>query len=214
MGALRCAAALGVSLLGALGLVAEARADDSDGAYGRFDGDLMLAGGLGVSLAKHETGGAFGGRALFLSMAGPWIAYADGFGQEETRTLRSLAFGVSIAPLFPARYASNLERGPAFVDLLVDSIAIDLGTFFDESRKGGWARDPGLDLGVSLSLPLTCTASGLFVDLRGSARWAANALGPGEHGDLFDRGASMTLLLAYHDVIASHLVDAFDRRPQ
>ena len=214
MGPLKLALRLGVALLGALGIVGEARASDSDGAYGRFDGDVTLAGGLGVSLAKHEVGGAFGARALFLSTAGPWLAYADGFEQDGAKTLRSAAFGVSVAPLFPGRYASNLEQGPAFLDLMLDSVAIDLGAFFSESPKAGWAHDPGLDLGVSLSVPLGDNASGLFVDLRGSARWTASALGPGEHGDFLDRGASLTLMLAFHDVVATHLVDVFDRRPE
>ncbi|EYF00716.1 Hypothetical protein CAP_0348 [Chondromyces apiculatus DSM 436] len=70
---------------------------------------------------------------------------------------------------------------------------------------------PGLELALSVSLPLFTTASGPHLDLRGALRWrAADLEGHGSRGVL-DRGALLSLTLSWHQTVPVHLVDAGDR---
>jgi hypothetical protein len=188
-----------------------ARADD--GAYGRFEGDLMLAAGAGAGLAPGGPTFAAGGRALFLSSAGPYLTYADSFGSEGPELARRLGLGVSLAPLFLARYAADAERGPAWLDLLVDSLALDAGVAWLTPAAGDFDDTPGLELGVSLALPLGSEASGFFVEPRLALLLSDAALGRDPRGPLPDALGALTVTLAYHAIVASHLVDAGDRRP-
>src|SRR4051794_35197910 len=101
---------------------ASAAAAEGDGAYGRLEGDVLLTAGAGVALAQGGPALAARGSVLYLGTAGAFVQYADALGSHEPTVARSFACGLSVKPLFLARYASNLENGPPRLDLLIDSL--------------------------------------------------------------------------------------------
>ncbi len=207
-----------VPLLAAASAVhpAIALAQESDGAYGRLDGDMLFVGAAGVGI---EAGGAVLETHVslsYLSTAGPYVRYTEGFGQEDLRIGRSIGFGMELRPLFLGRYALDLEQGPAHLDLFADSFTLIAGTFWSAPAMGPDAYElliePGLELGVGLGVPLLPSGSGPYVGVQALARW------PGEHlvgrsdADFLDRGSLLIFTLAWHQIFDSGLVDFRDSR--
>jgi hypothetical protein len=110
------------------------------------------------------------------------------------------------------RWASALERGPAWLDLFVDSLALGMGLY------GAWPQSGaditphhGLELSLGVALPLVAQASAPFVALRAALRWPLadadpNAMAGGTAGLL-------TLSIGYHQLFGANLVDAGDPLP-
>lgn len=204
------------ALLGLAALVAvaaapaAARAED-DGAYGRLDGDLELRASAGTALASGGPALAAGAAALYLGTAGIYMHYADALGRDASPVERSIAAGVHLQPLFLGRYASDLERGPPRLDLLLDSFGLGVGAFWDAPRGLGLTGEPGLELALSVAFPALPDATGPFLGLRGALRWRAVDLAGTGSGDLVAQGALLSLTLGWHHVVTGHLVDAGDR---
>jgi len=205
-----CAAcALAAALLAA----APARAGGSDGLYGRFDGDVELRVEGGAAFAAGGPALAVGGAALYLSTAGIYVHYTDALGTDAPLVSRSVATGLHLQPLFVGRYGLNLERGPAFLDLVVDSLAFELGAFWSEPRRASWDVHPGLEAALGVALPFLPRASGPYLGVRGALRWRPTDFTAGSPGNAVDHGAVLSLTLGWHQVVATHLVDAGDRAP-
>ncbi|AKT40182.1 hypothetical protein [Chondromyces crocatus] len=191
-----------------------------DGAYGRLEGDLSLRGGIGAAFAQGGPSLSAHGAAVFLETAGVYVHYTDAVGQDAPVVTRSFAAGVHLQPLFLARYVSDLERGPARLDLFLDSLALGVGAFWDARRAAftvpqdvarAAAGRPGLEVALSMSFPLFSEVSGPHVGIRGALRWRAVDLEGRGTGDLVDRGALLSLTFSWHQTVAVHLVDAGDR---
>lgn len=140
-----------------------------DGVYGRFDGDLELGAGLGVRAGAPGLGPNLRLSAHFLSSVGllvdltyPVVANRDW----------SLGAAIDLRPLFLPRWALDLEQGPAFVDLLVDSVSVSVGPVFHPLDVG----HVGLGVEAGLGVPLSARAQGVWLELRGSGRWVGDAL--------------------------------------
>lgn len=191
---------------------ASARAE-GDGLYGRFDGDLELQAAAGAALSAGGPMLAARAAARYLCTAGVYLHYADAVGTRGPRVARSFAAGLEIAPLFLARYASDLERGPARLDLLLDSIALGVGAFWDEPRSGPFGARPGLEIALDLAVPILDRATGPFLGVRGALRWRDGDLA-GARGDVIDRGALLSFTLGWHHVVRTHLVDPGDAVPR
>lgn len=210
------AIAFGITSLAAATLTGRASAAESDGLYGRFDGDLTLHAGAGLALMKSGPGLAARLEALYLSSAGIYGHYADALGDQHADVARSIAVGLTLEPLFLGRFATDLERGPARLDLFVDSLALQLGAFWhagSPSAGGSFADVPGVELALAMGFPLFADATGPYIDVRAALRWRSvdlRSYAP-EGANLFDRGAVLSVSLAWHHVIAAHIVDAGDR---
>lgn len=200
----------------------------ADGFYGRFEGDLELRAHAGAAFASGGPGFAAQITALYLSTAGVYVHYTDTFGSDGPRVPRSISTGVHLQPLFLARVAVNAERGPAWVDLVIDSLAFELGAVWSASRgaplaggsAGGpmaqappaaWDDHPGLEAALSLAFPFLPRATGPFLGLRGALRWRPGDFVAGAPGSAVDRGAVLSLTLGWHHVLRTHLVDGGDR---
>jgi hypothetical protein len=196
-------------------LAAPASARGADGLYGRFDGDLELRAEAGAAFADGGPSLAAGVAALYLSTVGVYAHYTDALGSGAPLVSRSIATGLHVAPFFLARLATDAEHGPAHLDLFVDSFALEIGTFWDQPRGGGWASRPGLELAVGVAFPILGRATGPYVGLRAALRWRDADLtgGPGGSSSVLDRGALLSLTLGWHHVVRTHLVDAGDRLP-
>ncbi len=196
------------ALAAVLAYGSSARAGE-DGAAGRLEGDLHLELGAGAAFADGGPALAVNAGVLYLGTAGIYGHYTDALGSDDPTVERSIATGASVRPLFLARYASDLEHGPAHLDLLVDSITFGVGAFWDSVRGRGLGAEPGLELALSFAVPILPSATGPFVGVRTALRWRDADLG-GRAGGFTERGALITLTLAWHQVIAARVVDAGD----
>jgi hypothetical protein len=200
------------TLAAALLAAAPALAGGSDGLYGRFDGDLELRVHAGAAFAAGGPALAASLTALYLSSSGVYAHYTDALGYAAPRVARSLSGGVHLQPFFLARYAFDAERGPAFIDLLVDSLALELGAFWSAPRQSPWDEQPGLEVALGAALPLLPRASGPFIGIRGALRWRPTDFVAGAPSNAVDRGAVLSITLGWHQVVPAHLIDAGDRQ--
>lgn len=186
-----------------------------DGVYGRFDGDLHLA--LEAGVAASFPGEAVAGRlgALHLHTVEAWGQYEDSLGAGGQPIARAVSFGVALRPLFLPRFSEDLERGPAWLDLLVDSLSLGIGVYgaarpedrCEHPRARCWLW--GLQLATGLELPLLGRADGPFLALRGALRWPEAPAEAGPHDDAAPTG-QLGLSLGYRLTLPAHLVDAGD----
>ncbi len=195
-------------------VASSARAEESDGVYGRLDGDLLFTGSAACGL---EAGGpqlATSVSFAYLSTAGPYARYSDALGQVDARLARSFAAGLELRPLFLGRYALDLERGPAYLDLFLDSLLFRVGALWADDGPRGWATRPGIELAVGLEFPLLPSGSGPYVGVEGVARFHDADLAGAIHRDLLDRGSMLLLSVSWHQILDAGLVDARDAKPE
>ncbi len=192
--------------LAVLAAATPARADDDDGVYGRLDGDLELRAEAGAGFASGGPSFAAGVSALYLGTAGFYAHYTDALGMRGADVTRSIAAGLHLEPLFLARYASDLEHGPARLDLLIDSFGVEIGSFWSAPRGYGLAAEPGLELAATLAVPLLPRANGPFLALRGALR-----LRQDDAAAAIDRAGLLSLTLSFRTILPVHFVDAGDR---
>lgn len=165
----------------------------SDGVYGRFDGNIDLGLAAGVELEAGEPRAALRASGHYLSSAGAYLRYEEGFGTNDVRPLRALAFGIDVRPLFLPRFALDLQQGPALLDLTLDSLSLSAGAYVAEPVLGAFAEERGFDLGLGFGVPLCGEARGLWLEARAERRFADH----GAHAWLF------TFALASHSLIWS-----------
>lgn len=197
------AAALAVLVTGSPALSAP-----NDGVYGRLDGDLDLSLGAGVAIAKGGALGALLGRAVFLDTVGLYATYADAFDSAQP-LVRSFSTGVELRPLFLARWASGLETGPATLDLAIDSLALQLGTYWASPSRSSSSSTPGLEVGAGFEIPLLAHASGPWLGVRGALRWRAGDFA-GTSETAAERGAIAFFTFSWHERVTSRIADAGD----
>lgn len=206
---------LSIGLLVALTAPAKpACAAPSDGIYGRLDGDLDLRLGAGASFAQGGPSLAATASALYLSTAGAYAHYSDSLGSSGPAISRSIAFGVHLEPVFLARFALDLEQGPAHLDLLADSFALQLGTFWEAPRDHPFSPMPGLEFAAAFGIPVLPQASGPWVTVRGALRFRPADLGATNGPFLIERSGMVSVAVAWRQIIPVHLVDAADRTPR
>jgi hypothetical protein len=198
-------AAISISISIAVALTATATARADDGVYGRLDGDLELRVEAGAGFASGGPSLAAGAAALYLGTAGLYVHYTDALGSRAPDVARSIAFGLHLQPLFLARYGSDLEHGPARLDLLVDSFGLEIGSFWAAPRGHGLVAEPGIELATTLAIPFLASGNGPFLALRGALR-----LHQDEASSAIDRAGLFSLTLSFHHTVSAHLVDAGD----
>ncbi|MBK8255948.1 MAG: hypothetical protein IPK82_25185 [Polyangiaceae bacterium] len=206
----------GVAIACVLGATwaAPTSASAQDGAYGRLDGDVNLSLGAGASIAADAPGLAVRASAVYLELAGVYTGYVDALGNQSAQKDRSIAAGVSLRPMFWGRFANLLEPGPARLDLFIDSLALELGAFWAAPRNGAIDERPGFEIAVGLGFPIFASASGPFVEARAALRFERRDVVLGVGKDILDRGGMLTISVAWHQIVDTHIVDARDRIPR
>jgi hypothetical protein len=187
-----------------------------DGVYGRFDGDAMAAVEVGGSFAIADAaarGPGLTGRLgfFFVQTLGVTVQYDDRLGSADA-VARSLLGAVEIRPLFLSRFTQGLQRGPARLDLFIDSFGLALGAWTQWERAPDCADDcqaHGMELSLGAEVPFLPQVSSPYLAIRGGVRWALSDLEAG--GSPPAVSGTLTLTLGYHHVFAIHLVDAGDR---
>jgi hypothetical protein len=138
----------------------------SDGVYGRFDGDVDFGLGLGVRASTESVGPTARLSVHYLQSLGVvgQFTWPTTYDHETWQA----AVGLDLRPLFLPRWALDLEQGPAFADLLLDSVSVSAGpvfTSYDHDVRTGF----GLELGAAF--PLHSHARGLWLHFRGGPQW-------------------------------------------
>ncbi|HMJ52971.1 MAG TPA: hypothetical protein VK540_12875 [Polyangiaceae bacterium] len=187
----------------------EPPAKTSDGVYGRFDGDLDLSLAAGSTFGSGGPTAAAFARATFFQTAGMYVSYTDALGRSDVALPRTLGLGLTLRPFFVPRWAFDLERGPAILDLTIDAFAFDLGVLWPAKRDGSFTERPGMEAAIGTEVPLFGTASGPFLGARGAIRWRTSELA-GEDGNPLQ--PIIFLTVAWHALIDANIVDAGDRR--
>jgi hypothetical protein len=205
--ALGTGAALVAASAAADGL-ASSRPDSSNG---RADGDLGVVLGVGATVAPRGPRGAVDARLRFLDTAGLFFTYEDGsiFGLS-AQPERVLAVGVELRPLFLGRWLNDLEWGRPRLDLLLDSLGLELGASFSQPEGRPFDSEAGLQAGIGVEVPILSRASGPWIGLHGGIRWGPRALAGEGIVDPDDRSLFLCITLAYHQVFRAHAIDAGD----
>jgi hypothetical protein len=148
-------------------------AGTADGVYGRFDGDLALAFGVGTELEATAGRTLLSASAHYYWMAGVYGAYRDALGIAPDRlsARRIGSFGVDLRPLFIPRWSCDWQSGPATLDLFLDSISLSAGAFFASVPDRERASRRGFEIGLGAGLPLSAHAAGPWLATRYSLRF-------------------------------------------
>jgi hypothetical protein len=121
-----------------------------DGLYGRWDGDwsLHVGAGAGASWETSERQATLLGelRLRYVDAAGPVLSGRWGPDGGE-----HLFVGVELRPLFPALFLEGLSTGWEFVDLLIQSLGIEVGVAWLPLNGDTGA---GLGVGLGMEAPL------------------------------------------------------------
>lgn len=147
----------------------------SDATYGRIEGDSALAVSAGAAIDVRGVRGALDVRYRYIQSAGLFVTYEEGFGAG-AEPARLGVVGLELRPFFLARFLQGSELGAPRVDLLIDSIAIELGPFMAQPTGGNFGDVLGLSLGLGVELPLLPRASSPFIAVRAALRWSREAL--------------------------------------
>ncbi len=166
---------------------------ESDGVYGRFSGDTDVSLKLGGMVRDSGLAGSVGASAHYYSLLGVTGDYSESLVADSLHA-RSAAIGVELRPLFLPRWVLGLERGPAWLDLALDSAALGFGAYFtDAEAEGRGSRGAWLSLGAGA--PLLAAASGPWLELRALRRFPdPDAFAAAAHNAMF-------VYLSWHHVL-------------
>lgn len=180
-----------------------------DGMYGRLERDLVLSGEL-LGGAAQVGGGEWAPagevtlRARYLDMAGVMLGYRRGFGESRDD---ALLLGVDLRPAFFARINYDFQRGPRWLDLMLDSIGVELGAAWvrpgeDHARGGGVAGF----VGTGVELPLHWRDGAGAVMLRLAARWTLSNTGDAQGPGLRSDGVQLGLGIVFRASVRAGLM--------
>ncbi len=197
-----------------------ARLADPDTADGRIDGDLGLVVGVGTTLRGDAPRGVADLRLRYLDTAGAFVTYEDGFGANAPGPERLVAVGFELRPLFLARWVTGRELGVVWPDLVIDSLGLELGAFFEQPGQASFDARPGMQASVGLELPLLARATGPWIGVRLGGRWSGAFLSGGTEvvaccsAPLPGQSEGfLSITLAWHQLFATHVVDLSDTAP-
>jgi hypothetical protein len=185
----------------------------TDASHGRFDGDVALAGAAGMVVGPRGPRAAADLRFRYLQTAGLFATYEDGpLVGSASEPRRALAFGVELRPLFLARWATGRELGIGHLDLLIDSLGLELGAVFAQPEGARFGGRPGLQAGLGLELPFFGRASSPFLGLHGGVRWSDSALSGGPLDGPGDRALYAMISVGWQQLFGGNVVDFGDPR--
>lgn len=206
------------ALVGAAVLAAGERrafaADSVDPSYGRVAGDLTLIAGLGGTVASSGPRAEGELRVRYLETVGIFGSYEDGpLVSSGADPRRVVATGLELRPLFLFRWLRGHESRRAWLDLAIDSFGLELGAAWRQPGSTGFASQPAMQAGLGLELPLLGDATGPWLGLHGGGRWSDASLAGTAAAAPGDREAFLSITLAWHQVVAAHVVDVGDEAP-
>lgn len=216
---LRARIAFGVVVVALLASATNARAADAftrarrgeDSTYGRLEGDVAFAIGAGATFGARAPRGTVDARIRYLEVVGLFGTYEDALGGR-AEPERVVATGLEVRPLFFGRWLKGMRSGSPFLDLTLDSLALEIGAAFQEPRGASLGARPALQTGAGLEFPIFGRAQGLWLGAHGGARFGERALDASLVRTPIDRSLYLGLTLSFHLYVDAHVVDAGDRR--
>jgi hypothetical protein len=148
-------------------------------------------------------------RYRYLQTAGIFLTYEEGFGAGAEPVRLGVA-GLELRPLFLGRWLDGHELGLPRLDMLIDSIALELGGFVGQPAGGNFGNAAGLSFGLGLEVPFLKRASGPFLALRAALRWSREALSAADTTTVDVRAFVFTVALGWQGIFGTHLVDLGD----
>ncbi len=186
-----------------------------DASYGRVRGDVTLVAGVGMVATDRGPRGEGEVRVRYLETAGLFASYEDGpLLGSAAEPRRVFATGLELRPLFLFRWLDDRETSEARLDLLIDSIGIELGAAFMQPSGGSFSSRPGAQVGVMLEFPVLAGATGPWLGVHAGVRWSDEALAGGSSGGPDDRSFYLSITAAWHQVVLTHTVDMGDTAPR
>lgn len=182
-----------------------------DTSYGRLDGDSAIAFSVGGAFDVRGVRGSLDLRYRYLHSAGIFLTYEEGFGAR-AEPLRLALAGFELRPLFLARFLQGHELGTPRLDLLIDSIAIELGAFVGQPATRGFGDAAGFSFGLGAEFPLLPHAAGPFIALRGAFRWSREALSAADATTVDVRAFVFTVSFGWQAIFGTHVIDIDDVR--
>jgi hypothetical protein len=183
----------------------------ADASYGRVDGDSALAVSAGAAFDVRGVRGSVDLRYRYLQSVGIFATYEEGFGAG-AEPARLVLAGFELRPVFLARWLQGLELLRPRIDMLIDSIAFELGGFVGQPTGQSFGDAAGLSFGIALELPLLPYASGPFIGLHAALRWSREALSAADSTTVDVRAFVVTVSFGWQQVFRSHVVDFADVR--
>lgn len=166
---------------------------ESDGVYGRLGGNTDLSLKLGGLLSQSQFSGSVGFSAHYYSLVGATLDYSESLSGDAA-TLRSFSVGSELRPLFLPRWILGTERGPAWLDLTLDSVCVGFGAYFaHESPPRDNLRGVWLSLG--LGVPIVGRADGPWLEVRELRRW------PDRGANGLEAQNALLVYLSWHELL-------------
>ncbi|HEY1955333.1 MAG TPA: hypothetical protein VGH28_06965 [Polyangiaceae bacterium] len=184
-------------------------ASRQDTSYGRVDADSAIALSAGAAIDVHGVRGSVDLRYRYLHTAGFFLTYEDGFGAGAEPVRVGLA-GLELRPLFLGRYLQGYELGAPRLDLLIDSIALELGGFVGQPASRGFGDAAGLVFGVAAEFPFLPKTNGPFLAVRAQLRWSREALSAADATSVDVEAFVVTVALGWQINFGAHVVDVGD----
>jgi hypothetical protein len=207
-------AALAVAASGVLVCGVAPGQDSAEPTYGRVSGDISLVAGAGGTIGPRGARAEGELRVRYLDAAGVFATYEDAvLASASSQPGRVISGGVELRPLFLYRWLRGLETQRGQLDLAIDSVGLELGAFLSTPSTDSADFWAGLQLGLGIEVPLEPRATGVWVGLHGGVRWDDQALATATVGGPMDRAAYLTMTLAWHHVVTTHIVDLSDQGP-
>jgi hypothetical protein len=113
-----------------------------------------------------------------------------------------------------ARWLTGRELGAPRADLMLDSLALELGGFLAQPEGGTLGDQPGLQAGLGLEIPIFPRASGPWIGLHGGVRWSEAVLGGAAITGPDDRALFGAITIEWHQIVGAHVVDLRDTAPR
>ena len=166
---------------------------ESDGVYGRLHGDTDMSLKLGGLISHSEFSGSLGASAHYYSLIGITGDYSESLADDAAQA-RSFSIGTELRPLFLPRWLLGGERGPAWLDLTLDSMCVGFGAYFTQATAP-FTDNRGVWMSLGIGLPVFGRASGPWLEARGVRRW------PDHEDQGADAHNAILLYLSWHQVV-------------
>jgi hypothetical protein len=172
-----------------------AREASSDGVYGRFSGDLDFGVLAGAEFDRQSARSALRASVHYFSTAGAYVTFRDRLS-DDASIRRVLSLGVDLRPAFIPRWSKNMQQGPSFLDLAIDSISLGMGAFWEQPTRGSLGDSRGFESSLGFGIPLFGRAGGPWLESRAQLAFRG----------LESAHAQFVLLLGFHALVVSPLV--------
>jgi hypothetical protein len=188
---------------------------NDDTTYGRIEGDVAFVFGAGITVAPRAPRATLDARIRYLETVGLFFDYEDAtIFSWDSEPRRVLAGGVEVRPLFLGRWLTGYELARGRLDLMLDSIGLELGGVLTQPIGASFSSRAGVQAGLGFEVPILAQATGPWLGFHGGVRWSDSAISDGASDSPVDRATFLSITLAWHQLVVTHIVDAGDGAPR